>query len=159
MIAETQEVGEIIMQVQYSGSTIATTDRIHAKPRSEHHCSGHDHHHGDGYTAGHAKSMTYRRVTFQRPRPSSPQMGGNDFPSAQYQMGSGSRRRQTQMMADMGSVPKTCYYCKPSWGDPTGKCAKDAPEWGSGKDYMGNDCSSCRGTGKCAHCGGDGVLG
>lgn len=134
--------------------------------QASHGCSHRDP--SDCYEHGHSRPLTYSRSSLRQFQAqmgdsdsSSRQMGaGSSFPSAQYTFGTpDSDRDQRQWTAELGSIPKDCYYCRSSWGEITGKCAKDAPEWGSGKDYMGEKCSACSGTGKCPHCGGDGVLG
>ncbi len=84
----------------------------------------------------------------------------SSYPSAQYgSVEESTDRQQRQWTADLGAIPKDCYYCRRPWGEISGKCSNDAPEWGSGKDFNGNQCSACSGTGKCPRCGGDGVLG
>ena len=80
------------------------------------------------------------------------------YPSAQFTFGDEAAGQQTQWEPNLSSIPKDCYFCT-RFGEPTGKCAQDSGEWGSGKNSAGEDCSSCGGTGKCRHCGGDGVIG
>lgn len=127
-------------------------------------CLKPQHHHHDCYTPGHAQPEIYNRSMGASPLAlTNLQMGDNlvlqSFPSAQFTIGDEPAGQQTQWTADLGEIPKDCYYCRNNGGTITGKCSNDDGTWGSGKDYMGNDCSSCGGTGVCSHCGGDGIIG
>ncbi len=126
-----------------------------------HKCLHKDHFH-DCYTSGHQHSEIYTRRSFTSPIALiTPQMGAMDlesFPSAQFTLGDQPAGQQTQWTADLGEIPKDCYYCRSNGGTITGKCSNDSPNWGSGKDYMGNECANCSGTGVCPRCGGDGVM-
>ena len=112
-----------------------------------------DHHHGDCYVQGHSHPEIYRRPKFDP----TPQMGDwapSSFESNRFTVGDEPAQQQQEWSTELGEVPKDCYFCK-----YTGKCAQDTPEYGSGKDYMGNDCNACSGTGTCPHCGGDAIIG
>lgn len=76
------------------------------------------------------------------------------FPTSHYQIGEPSDEVGKDWSRNLGDVPKDCYYCAGS-----GMCALDVPQWGSGKDYTGQDCNACSGKGVCYHCGGDGIIG
>ena len=121
-------------------------------------CHNPQHEHSDCYVPGQAPPEIYsRRSMTSQLALVSPQMGDwapGSFESAQFTMGDEPAGQQTQWSEQLGSVPKDCYYCR-----TTGKCSQDVPEWGGGKDYMGQSCNACRGTGKCSHCDGDGVIG
>lgn len=93
---------------------------------------------------------------------STPQMGDNDldsFPSARMTFGDEPAGQQTQWSENLSDVPKDCYWCRNGGGTVTGKCSRDSPQFGSGKDSMGNDCPACGGSGVCPHCNGDGFMG
>jgi len=108
-----------------------------------------DHHHDDCYVQGHSQPEIYSRPRFEP----TPQMGDwapGSYEFTRFTIGD-EPSEQRQWTADLGSVPKDCYYCKGS-----GECPQD---YEKGKDYMGQKCNSCSGSGKCYHCGGDGVIG
>lgn len=81
------------------------------------------------------------------------ELPGN-FPSARVTIGEPGDATEQAWRQRLGDIPKDCYYCS-----TTGKCALDTPEAGSGKDYMGEKCNACSGSGVCQHCSGDGIIG
>ena len=117
-----------------------------------HQCQ-HGEHHSDCYSPGHSQPGIYSRPRFMAE--ATPQMGDwapGSYESNCFTIGDEPSQQQQQWTANLGEVPKDCYYCKGS-----GDCPQDGPE--KGKDYMGQKCNSCSGSGKCYRCGGDGVIG
>lgn len=109
-------------------------------------------HQGDSFLPGHSHPEIYTRHEFKLPTQSTLQMG--DFESSLHTIGDEPSQQQQQWTAELADIPKDCYYCRSS-----GDCPNDSPKYGKGKDYMDQTCNSCSGSGKCSHCGGDGVIG
>lgn len=121
----------------------------------------HHHQHADEFVPSPAPPAIYSRNMTSQMALASAQMGDSDldsFPSSRITIGDEPAGQQTRWEGNLSSPPKDCYYCT-RYGSPTGKCAQDSGEWGSGKNNVGENCPSCGGTGVCRHCHGDGIIG